>query len=148
MSFSYDDTQLATSALYRTRLEIGDTDSTAPLLQDQEITQFLSVERTEWGCYARCCEQISRQFLRKTDVRIGRGGTTLTYTTAAAQYAQMAKDFRRRANGMNAPWAGGRSVDDKETLAQDPSLVQPIFSKNLMTNPLTGPTPSFIEDQD
>lgn len=53
----------------------ADTDSNAPLLNDDEITQAIAVEQNFWGA-ARCCEIISRQFLRKADVRIGRGGTT------------------------------------------------------------------------
>lgn len=120
------------------RFTIGDTDSTAELLSDEEITWAISVESSMWGAAARCCESISRNFLRKADVRIGRGGTTLTYSTAAAQYAQMAKDLRARANAMNVPWAGGRVIQDKLDLAADSSLVQPIFTKGLEDNPWAG----------
>ena len=137
-----------TTDLDKVRLEIGDTDPNAQLLADDEILYLITQERNLWGSAARCCEVISRNFLRKADVRIGRGGTTLTYSTAAKQYAEMATAFRKRANGMNAPWSGGRSIDDKNTLAQDPSLVQPLFSKTLFNDSLAGPAPSFIEDQD
>jgi len=138
-----------TTDLDKVRLEVGDTDSTAQLLADDEINYLITQERNLWGAAARCCEVISRNFLRKADVRIGRGGTTLTYSVAAKQYAEMATAFRKRANGMNAPWAGGRSVDEKNTLAQDPSLVQPLFTKTQFDDPWTGGRDnSIIADQD
>jgi len=139
-----------TTSLDKVRLEIGDSDPSAQLLQDDEVLYLISQEANLWGASARCCEVISRNFLRKADVRIGRGGTTLTYSVAAKQYAEMATAFRKRANGMNAPWSGGRSVDDKSTLAQDPSLVQPLFTKQMFDDPWTGGqgSQSVIEDQD
>ena len=148
MTWTYDPTQLSTSALYRVRFLTGDTDTNAQLLQDAEVTFAISQEANDWGAAARCCEAISRNFLRKADVRIGRGGTTLTYSTAAKQYADMAKELRSRANAMNSPWAGGRSVDDKLSLASDPSLVQPIFTKGMQQNPWVGQTNDTLADQD
>lgn len=128
---------------------LGDTDSSAPLISDEEITFALTQEMNNWGAAARCCEAISRNFLRKADVRIGRGGTTLTYSTAAKQYADMAADLRKRANAMNVPWAGGRAVQDKLDLASDASLVQPIFSKGLMSSPWVDQSnDDTIADQD
>ena len=41
MSFSYDETALDTE-LNRIRLEIGDTNSDRPLLDDEEIEQVIS----------------------------------------------------------------------------------------------------------
>jgi hypothetical protein len=137
-----------TSDLDALRLEIADTDVNAQLLQDDELNWILTQESNHWGAAARACEIIARGFLRKADVRIGRGGTTLTYSTAAKQYFDMATAFRKRANAMNAPWSGGRSISEKESLAADPDAVQPIFSKTMFNDNLAGPAPSFIEDQD
>lgn len=138
MSFSYDDTQLASSTLYQVRLEIGDNDQASALLSDEEINQFISVEQNMWGAAARACEAISRKFLRKADVRVGRGGTMLNYTSQAQQYAAMATDLRKRANAMNAPWTGGTSISDKETLEADTDAVQPLFTKTMGSNPWAG----------
>lgn len=138
-----------TSDLDKVRLEIADTDSTAQLLQDDEILFFISVEANLWGAAARCCEQISRQFARKADVRIGRGGTTLTYSTAAKQYMEMAAALRKRAIGLNVPWSGGTSVDDKLALASDPSKVQPLFTKGMQNSPWVDQgNDDLIADQD
>lgn len=117
------------------RLLIADTDTTAQLLQDEEINFNLTQEMNVWGTAARCCEIISRNFLRKADVRVGRGGTMLNYSNAANQYADMAAAFRKRAIAMNAPWAGGTSISDKLSDASDSDLVQPIFTKGQGNSP-------------
>lgn len=147
MTWSYN-TALATTK-DQVRFEIGDTDATAELLQDEEIAYAISVEATMWGAAARCCEAISRNFLRKADVRIGRGGTTLTYSTAAKQYAEMAAAFRKRANGMNAPWSGGTSISAKQAAAADSDLVQPLFTKGMQASPWADQSnDDLIADQD
>lgn len=138
MTWSYNVADLATSEKDQIRLEIGDTDTNAELLQDEEILQAISVELNFWGAAARCCEIISRNFLRKADVRVGRGGTMLTYSTAAQQYADMAMALRKRASAMHAPWTGGASIAEKESDRQDDDLVQPLFAKQMMDNPLVG----------
>lgn len=138
MSWSYDPSQLSTSTLYQVRLEVGDTNESAQLLQDEEISQFLAVEQNTWGAAARCCEVISRTMLRKADVRVGRGGTDLVYSTAAKQYAAMAATLRKRANATNAPWTGGTSISEKLSQQQDSDLVQPLFTKSGGNNPYVG----------
>lgn len=148
MSFTYDDDQLDTSSLYQVRLEIGDTDSSAPLLQDEEINRAIGQERNLWGAAARCCELVSRQLLRRADVRVGRGGTSLVYSSAANQYQQMAVSLRKRANGTVAPWSGGRVLADKADLADDNSLVQPIFTKTGGDSPWVGDETMSTIDED
>lgn len=136
MSWSYNTALTATKD--QVRFTIGDTDTNAQLLSDEEITWAISVEMNMWGASARCCESIARNFQRKADIRMGRGGTMLTYSKAAAQYMEMAKDLRKRAIALNSPWAGGRQISDKTSLAADDTLVQPIFSKTMQDNPLVG----------
>lgn len=138
MAWTYDPSNLDTSDLYQVRFEIGDTKSEAPIFQDEELEHALAVEGNVLGAAARCCETIARTMLRKADVRMGRGGTSLTYSTAAQQYTEMATALRARANATaGAPWAGGRSQAEKETAAEQVDLVQPIFTKTMMDNPLT-----------
>lgn len=138
MTWTYSTADLATSEKDQIRLEIQDTDSTAPLLQDEEITRVIAVEANFWGSCARCCEMVARLLLRKADVRIGRGGTSVMYATAAKQYEQMAQAFRKRAIGMNPPWAGGTSKSAKSSLAQDTDSVQPIFTKTMQNSSFVG----------
>jgi hypothetical protein len=137
MTWTYDLTELATSEVYQIRLEIGDTDGSDQLLQDEEITQNIAVEMNLWGAAARCCEQISRVFLRKADIRLGRV-LYLLYGKQATQYMDMAKCLRVKALGANVPWIGGQFVEDKITYAEDESLVKPKFAKEMMTDPWVG----------
>lgn len=146
MTWSYTTADLATSEKDQIRLEIQDTNSAAPLLQDEEIQQAISVEHNFWGACARCCEIIARSLLLKADVRVGRGGTQLVYSTAAKQYQEMATAFRKRAIAMNPPWAGGRSQSDKDSLARDTDTVQPIFTKTMQNNTFMGGQTSDSDD--
>lgn len=139
MTWSYNTADLATSEKDQVRLEIGDTIAGRTVtLQDEEITQAIGVEASFWGAAARCAELLSRQYLAMADVRIGRGGTSLTYSTAANQYAQMAAALRAKASGMHAPWTGGTSIADKIALAEDADTVPPIFTKTGGSNPWVG----------
>jgi hypothetical protein len=138
MGWEYDPSALATSAKDRVRLAIGDTDAAAPLLQDEEITFAITEEGDdELRAAARCCEQISRFFLRKPDVRLGRS-LELKYASMAKQYAEMAAELRKRAIGTAIPYAGGRLLSEKTDLASDTGAVQPLFTKTLHRNPGRG----------
>ncbi len=151
--WSYSLADLATSEKDQIRLEIGDTDVNRQLLQDEEIQHAIDLERNFWSGAARCAEMISRLFLGKVDVRLGRA-LMVTYSKMAEQYMLMAKDLRKKALGSVIPYAGGVYVADKVSIAQDDSLVAPAFAKNMMQNPWTGgytsdtlpPVPSEEDD--
>lgn len=134
MPWTYDPTQLATSTLYQVRLEIQDTDTTNQLLQDEEITYALGVEANMWGGAARCCEIISRNFAMKPDRGLGRR-LFVTYTKMAQQYAERAKELRRKAIAMNVPVFTAQKVADKQAQAADTTQVQPIFTRGMQSNP-------------
>lgn len=137
MAWTYSLADLATSEKDQVRLEIGDTDVNRQLLQDEEIVQFIAVERNFWSACARACEAINRFFLSKADVRLGRS-MQITYTKAAEQYAAMAKSLRCKALGTTPPFVGGMSVSDKETYNQDTDIVAPLFTKTMLQDPWTG----------
>jgi hypothetical protein len=151
VAWNYTVSDLATSTKDQIRLEIGDNVAGQTVtLADEEINQAIAMESNMWGAAARCCEMLATQFLRMADVRVGRGGTTLTYSVAAKQYWDRAKALRLKANGTVAPWAGGRLTDDKISLAQDTGSVQPIFTKTVENNPWIGgqTSDSTNDDQD
>lgn len=137
MTFTYNLADLATSEKDQVRLEIGDTDVNRQLLQDEEIAQFIAVERNFWSAAARACEAISRLFLSRADVRLGRS-MQITYTKMADAYAAMACRLRAKALGTTPPWVGGMSVSDKVAYNQDTDLLAPLFGKTMMENPWTG----------
>ncbi len=153
MTFTWNPSQLGTSELQQIRAEIQDVDAANPLLVDEIINHNITVENNFWGACARCCEQISRLFLRKADVRLGRA-MMITYTKAAEQYLQMAVALRKKALGTVVPYAGGISVSGKIALAQNTDLVEPAFTRTMLENPWTGgyssdslsPAPSERDD--
>jgi hypothetical protein len=137
VTWTYNLADLATSEKDQIRMEISDTDPANQLLQDEEIAQAITVETNFWGATARCSEIISRQFLRKADVKLGRA-MQLTYTKMAEQYLQMAVKLRQKALGSVVPWVGGMSVSDKVLYLSDPNIVAALFQKTGGENPWTG----------
>lgn len=137
MPWTYNPADLATNELYQVRLEVADTDPRNQLLQDEEVQQAITVEANFWGAAARCCEMISRVFLRKADVRLGRA-MMITYTKMAEQYLAMAVTLRKKALGTAVPYAGGIYIADKVALAQNTGLIAPAFQRNMQQNPWTG----------
>lgn len=136
-TWSFNPTDLATNEKDAIRLEIGDTDSTNWLLADEEITYAISQERNFWAAAARCAEMAGRSLLRKADPKLGRSMQVI-YSKAAQQYFDMAKGLRAKAMGSVAPYVGGMTITDKETIANDPTLVAPMFTKTMMENPWVG----------
>lgn len=137
MTWTYNVADLSTSEKDQIRLEIGDTDAANQLLQDEEIQQAILVENGFWGSAARCCEMISRFFMAKADVKLGRA-LTITYTRMAEQYLDMAGRLRMKASGASVPYIGGALVADKLAIALNTSLVPPEFTKTMQQNPWTG----------
>lgn len=136
-TWSYDATDLATSEKDAIRLEIGDVDSNNWLLSDEEINYAITQERNFWAAAARCAEMAGRALLRKADPKLGRS-MQIIYSKMALQYFDQARMLRCKANGSVAPYVGGSNVSDKETIAQDSSLVAPLFTKTMMENPWVG----------
>lgn len=137
MTWTYTLGTIATVEKDQIRLEVGDTDTNRQLLQDEEIAQAILVEGNFWLATARCAEMISRLMLSKVDVKLGRA-MQVTYTLAAQQYKEMAKELRKKALGTHAPWVGGMSVSDKKTYEEDTDLIQPAFARSMLSNPRTG----------
>lgn len=138
MTWTYSLADLATNEIDQIRLEIADTDPQYQLLQNEEIQQAINVERNFWSAAARCCEMISRQFLRKADVRLGRA-MMVTYTKMAEQYLLMSVSLRKKGLGTTIPYAGGVLITDKVTIMNNPDLVAPMFTKTMMQNPYAAP---------
>lgn len=136
-TWSYDPTDLATSSKDRIRIEIGDTDSNNWLLSDEEINYALTQERNFWAAAARCAEMAASYLLRKADPKLGRSMQVI-YSKAAEQYWTRARMLRCKAMGTVAPYVGGMTISDKQTIDEDTSLVAPQFTKTMMQNPWVG----------
>ena len=62
----------------------------------------------------------------------------VTYTKMAQQYFSMAQMLRKKAMGTVVPYVGGMNIADKLTIANNTSLVAPLFTKTMQQNPWTG----------
>jgi len=112
------------------RFLVQDTDSTAPLIQDEEIVwqlmEFPNVRRAA----AEVASQIALKFARTPDIKDG--DTTVSYSQRATQYAALARTLKREATLLAAvPYAGGISIADKQTGEADTDRVRPAFSREL-----------------
>jgi len=136
-TWTYNPTDASTSEKDAIRLEVGDTDSQAWLLADEEIEWAISQERNFWAAAARCAEMIGRLFMRRVDIRLGRA-MMITYSKTAQQYMEMAAKLRCKAMGSVVPYVGGMNVADKQVIATNTSLVAPEVTKTMMENPWTG----------
>ncbi len=138
MTWTYDLSDLGTSEKDQIRLEVGDNNASRQLLADEEINHFIAVERNFWGAAARSCEAIGRKFFQNADsVRLGRA-LQLTFVKRGQQYMAMAAALRRKALGTQVPYVGGMFLSDKQAYDQNLDLLQPAFTRTMMTNPRTG----------
>ena len=130
MTFTYDDTKLS-EELYRIRLEIGDTDSNRPLLEDEEIEQVISEFDSFNQQAGKCCRLICSIFASEpSSVRLE--GFSENFKETYDHFKKMAEHYERL--GGSGPWAG--SFDDafKEATEADTSLVSPFFKRGMHDN--------------
>ena len=149
MTWSYNPGALATSPLYQVRLALGDTQPAAPLLQDEEIAQYLSRYGNPYFAAASAAEALAGGYSRQVDRSLG--GMSLQNSQKAAQFLALARSLRRQGALQATPYAGGQSVADKQGREQNTDRVAPEFTKttfdvpglqlpppgNTQTNPLT-----------
>lgn len=148
MSWSYSGNP-ADSDKDAVRFEIQDTTSSSPLLQDEEIEWAILQETTVaaaapativppnlYRAAARCMEALDRLFAAQADEQIGT--LKLTYSKQSQQYAVRAQELRARAAGMEPPYAGGQSIQEKLDRQADTDAVKPAFTRREFDNPWVG----------
>lgn len=121
----------------RIRLLTGDTDVTAPLLQDEEIEFLVANEGPIYMAAAAAADAIAGKFARKVDTRVG--GISKSNSQATDHYLKLAKRLRsQQAEQAVSFYAGGLSKAEKRADAQDSDLPQPDFTRELHDNPYAG----------
>jgi hypothetical protein len=83
--------------LWKVRVAIQDTDSSDPLLTDEEIGWFIADEDTVDEAAARAAEAISYKFARK--VSFTADGTRVDHSERAKVYRELAKVLRETSSG-------------------------------------------------
>ena len=113
------------------RFWTGDTNSTLPLLQDEEIEYALTLQPNIRLCAADCLDAIATKLSQEVnfsslDLRMDLG-------QRAANYRKRAIELRKEAQRIAAtPYAGGISVADKDLREADADRVKPAFVVNGM----------------
>lgn len=140
MTFTYNPKLLSTSPLMQVRMQIGDTDSSDQMLQDEEIEYALSQRPTILGAAADCCRTLASKFSRQVDSAIGdlRASFSQKFDHYVALSYQL--DAKATEQGGGTPYAGGISEADKEQQQEDQDRVPPQYTLGMTDNNL--PVPS------
>lgn len=117
-----------TKAKDQIRLLIGDTESTDPLLQDEEITFHANGQSGLYRQAAACARAIAGTFSRRVDRSVGQ--LKLSSGQQAKAYHDLAQSLMRQAARQDAvPYAGGLSISDKEGVEDNTDRVKPAFTR-------------------
>ncbi len=121
----------ASSSLDMVRFLLGDTDTDAELLTDQEIEALLTVYNDDvYATAVACAWSLAGKYARKVDrsvgdLRISYGQTADNFRALATQLenqgATSSEGFR--------PYAGGISISDKQNQDADTDRVVPAFKR-------------------
>ena len=124
--------------LDKVRLWIGDTDSTDPQLQDEEITFFLLDEGAPIRAAVTAADALAARYARVVSTQIG--DQKEDAETMIAHYLALANRLRRKAARTGVlPFAGGISVSDKQTREENTDRVAPAFDRTMQDEPGVAP---------
>lgn len=126
------------------RFLLGDTNLSAPELQDDEVQFLLDQEgKNPLRAAARGAEALASKYSAAVvekqvgPLRISSGTRGLT---KAERYAKLSKLLWSRAMASSVvPWAGGIERGDKEDRRGDPNRVRPSFTRDMQRYPPTFP---------
>jgi len=107
------------------RFAIGDTISSDPLLQDEEINYIISTNSSIADAAYYACIGIVAKLSRLADKSVGK--IKISYSQKVTQYQKLADKLYANAGIVVIPYAGGISVSDKQDMQSDTSIVQPSF---------------------
>jgi len=151
-TWTYDATQLSTSARMQVRREVGDVNYNDQLIFDEEIDYAITLRpNSVYGAAAEACRFIAANFSRQVD--IVQGELKTNYSQRAKAYLVMAGQFETMAaqRGPGAGgYSGGISVSDKISQLLNTDRVTPAFTRGMTDNLQVsdgGPeTPPFDND--
>lgn len=130
MSWSYSgDPQ--NSPLDQVRFLIGDTNSSVPLLSDEEILYLLNRENNNiYAAAYYAAKAIVAKLSREYDQSVG--AVRYSLSQRVKQYETLASNLKLMFESNSAvPYCGGISVSDKESREEDTDRVEPIFFRDL-----------------
>jgi hypothetical protein len=128
------------------RFLVGDTCETDQLLQDAEVEYAIAQQPSNELAAAYLLRALAAKFSRMVTNKVG--DVSVNCSDLAKAYADRANELDPTGITKKVPLAlpsfGGRSLDEKETLAEDTDAVQPSFSRGM--NDVPGGWPDGPED--
>lgn len=145
MTWSYDDT-LATDK-DKVRFFIGDIDTNDKLISDEGIEAMIEAFGNLYDAAAAIADSIAGQFARSSSLSID--GFSIRSSERANEFRALAASLRRQgqaaAGGLGAPFVGGVSRSEMESVNADTDRVQPAFREGLFDNPALAPETEISE---
>lgn len=129
----------SSSAIDAVRFTIGDTDSSDPLLSNEEITYLLGLYgQVIITASIRACEMIMAKFSRLANESVG--SVRIDFSQKTKGYKDMVMQLKARLAVEDCtPFAGGISKTQKQTTIADSDRVEPDFTKHMMENEQIAP---------
>lgn len=118
------------------RFLIGDTDTTDEQLQDAEIDWLLTEQGSVYGAAIESARALSAKYARQVTKSVG--DLKLQASDKAAHYRALVEDLEKASATSNLvpiPFAGGISVDDKNTREDETDRVEPRFHRGQFSHP-------------
>lgn len=123
----------------KVRLLIGDKDCTDALLQDEEITYFLTAGGSVNGAAVIAARAIASNFSRLADKTIET--VSVSYSQKSKQYLQLANSLEKQgssiASGIVGPSATGISIGAMESADNNADRPEPAFKQGMFDDPPT-----------
>lgn len=133
MTWTYSNLDLSTN-LAQVRFRVGDTNTNDQLLTDEEINYELG-ERVDVDlAAAHSARRIAAQLAR--DIQRSATGVSASRQQKIQHYLILADMLEKEAFQQVDIFAGGQSLAEKTTLAEDTDAVQPPFTITGDDNPL------------
>ena len=130
MSATYN-SDLSTSK-DKVRLYLGDTDTTAPKFQDEEINAILNVYPNPIKTALVLAESLVAKFASYHSERVG--DVSVDYGSLADNYRNLVVTLKNRLSSECGNISiGGLSQAEKDSFAEDDDLVKAKFSKDLQS---------------
>lgn len=114
------------------RLRIGDTSSGDVLLENEEIEALIDTGGNKVLGAALAAESLGGKFARRADKAVGK--LRIQYGKVADSYFRLADRLRYETQFAAVPYAGGVSVSDMESEAEDDDRPERMFKLDQFEN--------------
>lgn len=138
MTWSYSGNP-SDSSLDEVRFLVGDTDSADQLVQNEEISYAIATESSSLLAAVRVLRALAGKWARKADKAVG--DLKISYSQLQKSFLALADKLEKTelsplTGGLKGtPYAGGISISDKDSVADNTDRAEPAFKRGLHDNP-------------